>query len=94
MNNENMNAIIAEIQERQAKAAALKKEIEALQDQLKAELDSRKVDSVDTGIHRVFYQVIEQRRVDSDKLKKAGLYDVYSKLTTQLRFQITDVKVV
>lgn len=94
MTDKMINNRIARMKELQAQADAISKQVEALRDELKAELDSRKEDSIDTGIHRVFYNCYERATIDSDKLKAAGLYDKYSKKSVVTQFKITDVKVV
>ena len=85
---------IEELRKIEAQAAALKEAAESIRNTLKAELDTRKEDSVDTGLHRVFYNCYEKKSVDANKLKAAGLYDLYSKASTVIQFKVTDVKVV
>lgn len=94
MTNQEMNAKVEQIRAIEAQAAVLKEAIDALKDELKAELDTRQVDSVDLGSHRVFYNCFEQTKVDTQKLKDAGLYSLYSKKSTQIQFRITDVAVI
>jgi len=94
MTNAEMNQRIKELKELEELAAELKQEAEAIRGELKAELDTRKADSVDTGLHRVFYNCYERRNVDTEKLKKEGLYDKFSKLSTVIQFKITDVKTI
>ena len=94
MTNQEINATIAEIRKLEAEADKVKQQVDALRDVLKAELDARKVDSVSTGLHNVFYKCYSQKRVDNDKLKAAGLYDQFLKESVSLRFQITDTSVV
>lgn len=84
-----VTAKIAELRVLEAQAKAIDKQIEAIKDSLKAELDSRKVDCLVIGPDKIFWQVIERRLVDSDHLKKAGLYDKFSKLTTVTQFKVT-----
>lgn len=91
MTNEIINQKIKALKDLEAEAATLKASIDAIKDELKAELDSRQVDSVDTGIHRVFYNMYEKKGVDTKKLKAAGLYDEYSSVSTVIQFRITDV---
>ena len=59
---------------------------------LKAELDEQKVDMIDTGLNRVFYEPYEKSTVDTKALKEAGLYDTYSKKSTVLMFKLTKSK--
>lgn len=94
MTNIEINEKIDQIRKIEAQAAALKETLDSLKDELKAELDSKKVDSIDTGIHKVFYNCYDKTSVDTDKLKKSGLYDLYSKKSTVIQFRITDVSVI
>lgn len=94
MTKAEMNAKIAEIRRLEKEATLIKDQLESLRDELKAELDFRKVDSVDTGLHRVFYNCYEKSGVDSEKLRAAGLYDTYSKKSIVTQFKITDIKVI
>ena len=93
MTNEMMNAKIAEMRALEAQANEINKRVEALKNELKAELDSRQVDSINTDIHNIFYNCYEKAGVDTAKLKAAGLYDEYSKKSTIIQFKITDRKV-
>lgn len=94
MNKNEINAKIEELRKIEAQAAKLKEAADMLRDELKAELDSRKVDSVDTGLHRIFYNCYEKSSVNTDALKEAGLYDLYTKKSTVVQFRISDVKAV
>ena len=92
MTNELMNAKVAELRALEAVAKELEAKINAVKDELKAELDTRQVDSVDTGLHNIFYQMYEKASVDTAKLKEAGLYEAYSKKSTIIQFKVTDKK--
>lgn len=91
MTNEMINKKIAELRKIEAKAAELKAVADDLRDQLKAELDSRQVDSINTGLHHVIYNCYEKSGVDTQKLKDAGLYDQYSKKSVVVQFRINDI---
>lgn len=94
MTNIEINNKIAELRKIEEQAAALKKSADAIRDELKSELDNRKADSVNTGTHKVFWFCYEKGGVDTQKLKDAGLYDLYSKKSVVSQFKITDVIVV
>ncbi len=94
LTNTIINQKIAEIENLQAKAAEIQELVDNLKAELKAELDERKVDSIDTGSHNVFYSVYEKLGVDTAKLKAAGLYDTYSKKSVITSFKITSKKVI
>lgn len=91
MTNTQINAKITEIELLEAQVKELKAIADALKNDLKEEMDTRKVDMLDTGTHRVFYEVYEKSSVDTKALKEAGLYEQYSKKSTNLMFKITSV---
>ena len=91
---DNINDKIAEIERIQLEATKLQELAENLKNELKAELDERKVDSIDTGSHNIFYSCYEKTSVDTTKLKADGLYDAYSKKSVITSFRITQKKVV
>lgn len=93
MTNEIINQKIAQLRALEEAAATLNKQIEAIKNELKSELDSRQVDSINTEMHNVFYHCYEKAGVDTAKLKAAGLYDDYAKKSTIIQFKITDRKV-
>lgn len=44
------------------------------------------------GIHKVNWKPVTSTRVDADALKKAGLYEKYSKTSSTRRFTISEIK--
>lgn len=94
MTNQEINAKVAEIRRLEAEAEKVKQQVDTLKNQLKAECDARKVDKIETGLHNIMYSCCTQNRVDTSKLKAAGLYNQYTKESTVLKFMITDVKIV
>jgi len=91
MTNVQIDAKITEIELLEAQIKELKAIADSAKSELKAELDERKVDVVDTGIHRVFYEVYEKSTVDTKALKADGLYEKYSKKSCNMMFKITSV---
>ena len=91
---DNINDKIAEIERIQLEATKLQELAENLKNELKAELDERKVDKLDTGSHNIFYSCYEKASVDTTKLKADGLYNTYSKKSLITSFRITQKKVV
>ena len=91
MNNNQINAKITQIELLEAQIKELKALADASKAELKAELDERKVDMVDTGIYHIFYEAYAKKTVDTKALKADGLYDKYSKESTNLMFKITAV---
>ena len=92
MDNNLINSRISELRALEAQIAELSKKTDAIKDELKAELDTRKVDSVDTGLHKVFYTVYEKSSLDSAKFKAEGLYNQFLKSSLVTQFKITDKK--
>jgi len=91
MTNLQIDAKVTQIELLEAQIRELKALADAAKTELKNELDTRKVDTIDTGIHRVFYEVYSKRVVDTKALKTAGLYDEYSKEQINTMFKITSV---
>ena len=91
MTNTQIDAKVTEIELLEAQIKELKALADSAKADLKAELDERKVDSVDTGIHRVFYEAYEKSVVDTKALKADGMYEKYSKKQTNIMFKITSV---
>ena len=91
MDTSKINAKVTEIELLEAQIKELKALADSAKAELKAELDERKVDSIDTGIHRIFYECYEKKVVDTKALKADGLYDKYSKSQVNMMFKITSV---
>lgn len=91
MTNVQIDAKVTEIELLEAQIKELKALADSAKADLKAELDERKVDAVDTGIHRVFYEVYTKRVVDTKALKSDGMYEKYSKEQINTMFKITSV---
>lgn len=91
MNNTEINARVTEIELLEAQIKELKTLADARKAELKAELDERKVDVIDTGIHHIFYEAYIKNVVDTKALKADGMYDKYSKQQTNIMFRITSV---
>ena len=93
MTNLQIDAKITEIELLEAQIKELKALADSARADLKADLDERQADSVNTGIHKVFYEAYTKRVVDTKALKESGLYDQYSKEQTNILFKITSVSV-
>lgn len=91
MNNTQINAKVTQIELLEAQIKELKALADASKAELKAELDERKADMLDTGIYHIFYEAYEKKTVDTKALKADGLYEKYSKASTNLMFKITAV---
>ena len=83
-----MNSKVAELRELRRMADELAAEIDSLQDEIKAEMTARAVDTL-TGIDwRITWKAVKSSRLDSKALK-AALPDVaaqFTKETTSRRF--------
>lgn len=94
MTNKQIDNRINKLRELEAQAAEINKKVDAIRDQLKEELVIQETESIDTGVHRVFWTSYTRNSVDNAKLKADGLYDTYLKASTINLFKITDVNVV
>lgn len=92
MNNLQIDAKVTQIELLEAQIKELKAIVDATKADLKSELDERKVDVIDTGINKVWYEAYERTSVDTKALKDAGLYDKYSKTSVNLMFKLTKSK--
>lgn len=91
MNNTQIDAKVFEIDMLEAQIKELKALADTRKAELKAELDERKVDMVDTGVNRVWYDGYTKKTLDTKAIKADGLYDKYTKEQTVLTFKITKV---
>lgn len=83
-----MNAKVKELRELRRMADELAGEIESLQDEIKAEMTAREVDTLTGFDWKVTYKTVKSSRLDSKALK-AELPEVaarYMKETTSRRF--------
>lgn len=72
----------------QAEIKALQEQADALKATITAEMDAQKAETLQAGEYTIRYSIYESKRVDTAKLKAAGLYEQYSATGTALRFQI------
>ena len=91
MTTNQINAKITEIELLEAQIKELKALADARKAEIKAELDEKKVDMIDTGTYHIFYEPYTKRTVDTKALKEAGLYDKYSKESVSILFKINAV---
>ena len=94
MTNTQMDSKVFEINMLEAQIKELRALADARKAELKAELDERQVDMIDTGINRIWYKAIEKNALDTKKAKaeltKAGKLDACMKSSIELRFTITN----
>lgn len=91
MNNTQINAKVTEMNLIEAQIKELKAIVDSLKAELKDEMDERKVDCIDTGINRIFYEVYAKKTVDTKALKADGMYDKYAKESLVTMFKVTSV---
>ncbi len=91
MNNLEIIATIKALKEWEAIAADAAKEVEALKDSIKAEMDERAVEVLETGAYTVRWPRVSSSRFDSKAFKKdnPNVYAVYLKETVSRRFTIS-----
>ena len=92
MNNLQIDAKVTQIELLEAQIKELKAVVDSYKSDLKAELDEQKVDMIDTGINKIWYEAYEKSLVDTKALKDAGLYDKFSKKSVNLMFKLTKSK--
>ena len=69
-------------------AAELADEIEALTDEIKADMDRQGVDTLEAGKHTIRWAVVKSSRFDSRAFRETypSIYDQYTKSTEVRRF--------
>lgn len=90
MTNAELNVKIAEMNALKEEMDKLDAQVEAIKGQLKAELDSKKVDDINTGAWIIRYQLISSNKFDTTACKKAepDLYNKYLKNSVTTRFTV------
>ena len=71
-------------------AAELADEIEALTDEIKADMDLQGVDTLEAGKHTIRWAVVKSSRFDSRAFRETypTIYDQYTKSTEVRRFTV------
>lgn len=90
MSMNDLTALVNQYKEAQQLAEAAAAEMEALKDQLKAELAARSTESMTVGTHKVSCVTVTSSRLDSKALKAAApdLAERFTKTTTSTRFLV------
>lgn len=93
MTNAQMDSKVFEINMLEAQIKELKALAEARKAELKAELDARNEEMIDTGLNRIWYKLVEKTTLDTKKAKaeltKAGKLEECMKSNVEIRFTIT-----
>lgn len=86
-----INAKVTELKELEAMQAEITAEMDAIKDQLKAEMARRRTDEMSVGVFKVRYKVVTSKRFDSKAFKAShgDLYGQYLKETTTKRFTVS-----
>lgn len=82
--------LVEQYKEAQQLAEAAAAEMDALKEQIKAELEARSVDKLNVGTHKVSCITVTTCRLDSKALKAAApeLAERFTKSTTTTRFMV------
>ena len=85
-----LSAIIERLKEYEAIQAEAAAEVEALKDQIKAEMNSRGVEELEAGQYIIRYTSILSNRFDTTAFKKiyGDLYKAFTKQSASKRFSI------
>ena len=86
-----MEAKIAELKEWESVLDEAKVVVEALKDELKAEMTSREVEELECGTYIVRFTSVLSNRFDTTTFKKehAEMYKAYTKQTQSRRFTVS-----
>ena len=81
---------VQELVELRQMAAELADEIEALTDEIKADMDRQGVDTLEAGKHTIRWAVVKSSRFDSRAFRETypTIYDQYTKFTEVRRFTV------
>lgn len=90
MSTTNINERVKELKELQRMSDELNTEIEAIKDELKAEMAARNTDEILTSEYKLRCKEVSSSRFDttSFKNKYVDLYNQFVKVTTSKRFTI------
>ena len=90
MSTTNINERVKELKELQRMSDELNTEIEAIKDELTAEMAARNTDEILTSEYKLRYKEVSSSRFDttSFKNKYVDLYNQFVKVTTSKRFTI------
>ena len=90
MSTTNINERVKELKELQRMSDELDAEIEAIKDELKAEMAARNTDEILTSEYKLRYKEVSSSRFDttSFKNKYVDFYNQFVKVTTSKRFTI------
>ena len=81
---------VNKIKELENEVKGLQEMIDALKDELKADMTEKELSELEAGDYKLHYSKVSQNKFDTTSFKKehASLYDQYVKLTEYMRFSI------
>lgn len=90
MSTKDITAKVRRLKNLQAKAEELQSEINAIQDELKAELTAQNTEELKAGAYKIRFTTVISNRFDSKLFKAthADLYNQYTRQTTSRRFSV------
>lgn len=91
MSTKELTKAVRRLRELEAEAAQLGGEIDALKEQIKAEMTARDVDEMQAGVFRVRWPAVQRTRFDSAAFREAmpELYDRFARKIETRRFTVT-----
>lgn len=91
MSTKELTKTVRRLRELETEAAQLGGEIDALKEQIKAELTVRDVDEMQAGVFRVRWTAVQRTRLDSAAFREAmpELYDRFARKIETHRFTVT-----
>ena len=86
-----LNKKVTELKELEQYAKEIEAEIEAIKDQIKAEMTARNTEEMTSGVFTIRWKEVTQKRFDGKAFKAdhEDLYEEYRKETKQKRFTIS-----
>ena len=90
MSTKDITAKVRRLKRLQAKADELQNEINAIQDELKAELTAQNAEELNAGEYKIRFTTVTSNRFDSKSFKVlySDLYKQFTKQTKSRRFTI------
>lgn len=85
-----LNAKVQELKELEAMQAEINAEMDSIKDTLKAELARRETDEISVGIFKIRYKTVISKRFDSKAFKElhSDLYNTFTKESKSMRFSV------
>lgn len=90
MTNEEINELVSEMRELEARIKAMERSVEDIKDWLKEDMTSKGKDEISTGMFVLRYKNVDSSRFDTKKFKvdHADLYESYCNVSSSMRFTV------